>query len=354
MVTTRSACGVLGVLLACGGMLVLPRSVQGQGRGAARSSAIERLLAGQFAWRVGPPLISRPESATDTYISIKDPSVVYYKGRWHLFCSVIRQGAPYQTEYLTFRDWNSVGSARRQTLRMHQGGRYGAPQVFYFAPHRKWYLICQAMHDTWNPQYAAAFATTSDITDPDSWSPLKPLGALPAEGKPGLDFWIICDDQKAYLFFTTLDGRLWREETSLRSFPTGWSQPALALQDDIFEAGHIYRLKGLDRYLAVIEAQSGHGWRYFKAYLADRLDGEWRPLAASKDQAFASMANTEHTPPRWTDCISHGELLRAGYDQRLEVDPARLRFLFQGVLDSECAGRGYGQIPWRLGLLEAR
>jgi hypothetical protein len=66
------------------------------------------------------------------------------------------------------------------------------------------------------------------------------------------------------------------------------------------------------------------------------------------------MANTEHTGERWTDCISHGELLRAGHDQRLEVDPARLRFLFQGVLDREREGLGYGQIPWRLGLLGAR
>ncbi|NLC57492.1 MAG: hypothetical protein GX774_11695 [Armatimonadetes bacterium] len=354
MVTSRSAISILRMGLVCWGLLALPCALQGQGPSVAGGSATENLLAGRFAWRVGPPLISHPESTTDTYVLIKDPSVVYFKRRWRLFCSVIRQGAPYQTEYLSFRDWNSVGTARRHILRIHKDGRYGAPQVFYFAPHRKWYLICQAMHDTWNPQYAAAYATSSDITDPESWSSLKPLGALPADGKPGLDFWIICDDRKAHLFFTTLDGCMWREETSLSNFPTEWSRPVLALQDDIFEAAHIYRVKGMDRYLAVIEAQSGHGWRYFKAYLAERLEGQWKPLAATKELAFASMANTEHIEPRWTDCISHGELLRAGYDQRLEVDPARLRFLFQGVLDRECQGRGYGQIPWRLGLLTAR
>ncbi len=355
MVTLRSACGIPGASLVWWVLLAPPCAAQGQRPDAALGgSAIESLLAGQFAWRAGPPLISHPEPTTDTYISIKDPSVVYYEGRWHLFCSVIRDGAPYQTEYLSFGDWDSVGTAERHILRMHEAGRYGAPQVFYFAPHGKWYLICQATDEAWNPQYAAAYATTSDITDPGSWSSLAPLGARPADGKPGLDFWIICDDQKAYLFFTTLDGCLWREETSLGSFPTGWSEPELALQDDIFEAGHIYRVKGVDRYLAVIEAQGGHGWRYFKAYLADQLDGEWEPLAATKELAFASMANTEHGDARWTDCISHGELLRAGHDQRLEVDPAGMRFLFQGVLDRECEGRGYGQIPWRLGLLEAR
>lgn len=355
MAAWRSLSGVLGASLLGWVFLVPPCAPQGTGpTGAADGSAIESLLAGRFAWRAGPPLISHPESATDTYVSIKDPSVVYYEGRWHLFCSVIRSGAPYQTEYLSFQDWADTSTAERRILPIHKDGRYGAPQVFYFAPQGKWYLICQAMHDTWDPQYAASYATTSDISDPDSWRPLQPLGALPADGKPGLDFWVICDDAKAHLFFTTLDGRMWREETSLASFPGGWSQPKLALQDDIFEAGHIYRLKGMDRYLAVIEAQGGHGWRYFKAYLADRLDGEWTPLAATRDQAFASMANTEHPAERWTDCVSHGELLRAGHDQRLEVDPAGMRFLFQGALDREIEGRGYGQIPWRLGLLVAK
>ena len=50
--------------------------------------------------------------------------------------------------------------------------------------------------------------------------------------------------------------------------------------------------------------------------------------------------------------MSHGELLRSGRDQLLEVDPANLRFLFQGVSDREREGKSYGQIPWRLGLLE--
>ena len=34
------------------------------------------------------------------------------------------------------------------------------------------------------------------------------------------------------------------------------------------------------------------------------------------------------------------------------VDPARLRFLFQGVSDDDRRGKPYGEIPWRLGLLE--
>jgi hypothetical protein len=55
------------------------------------------------------------------------------------------------------------------------------------------------------------------------------------------------------------------------------------LRDDIFGASHTYRLRGIDRYLTVVEAQAG-GRRYYKAYLADRLDGAWTPLAATSDR----------------------------------------------------------------------
>ncbi|MCK4298115.1 MAG: hypothetical protein KAX80_01210, partial [Planctomycetes bacterium] len=231
-------------------------------------------------------------------------------------------------------------------------GFFCAPQVFYFQPHARWYLICQASDESWNPNYQPAYSTSDDISAPGSWSPLTPLGARQADGKTGLDFWIICDEEKAHLFFTTLDGRMWREETPLEDFPTGWSEPRLAIKGDIFEASHTYLLKGVGKYLTLVEAQGGHGWRYYKAYVADRLDGEWRPLAATKEKCFASMANTEPVGPRWTDSISHGELVRAGFDQRLEVDPSNLRFVFQGVRDRDRSGKPYGQIPWRLGMLE--
>ena len=58
--------------------------------------------------------------------------------------------------------------------------------------------------------------------------------------------------------------------------------------------------------------------------------------------------------PEWTTNISHGELLRAGIDETLEVDPADVRFLFQGASDNEYRGKAYGKIPWRLGMLEAQ
>ena len=309
------------------------------------------LLAGWFQWKVSPPLVAPVKVQDDVYYSVKDPSVVFHGGRWHLFCSVRGRKRSHQIEYLSFTDWKKTSAAKRQMLTMH-AGFFCAPQVFYFTPHKKWYLICQASDESWKPKYGAAYATTTNIADPKSWSKLRPLGHRHAGGRAGLDFWVICDAAKAHLFFTTLNGRMWREETALKDFPTGWSQPVLAIKGDLFEASHTYRLKGMDKYLTVVEAQGGHGWRYFKAYVADHLGGAWTPVAATKQKTFASMANTQPTGRRWTDCISHGELLRAGFDQRLEVDPADLRLVFQGVLDRDRRGKKYGEIPWRLGVLE--
>jgi hypothetical protein len=275
---------------------------------------------------------------------------VFDQGRWHLFCTVRGRERSHQIEYLTFADFDHAPQAQRQFLNIHPGF-YCAPQVFYFRPQQTWYLICQASDPAWQPEYGPAFSTTKDIADAGSWSPLRPLGYHKPADNAGLDFWIICDDDNAHLFFTTLDGRMWREQTRLSDFPAGWSEPVVALQADVFEASHTYKLQGVDLYLTVIEAQGAQGGRYYKAYIADRLDGEWQPLADQEANSFAGQTNVSFPGVPWSDSISHGELLRAGIDQRLEIDPARLRFLFQGVTQPQRAGKVYGQFPWRLGLL---
>jgi len=307
--------------------------------------------AGQFRWKTGLPLVAPVDRLGEVCFSVKDPSIVRYGDRWHLFCTVRGSSRTHTIEYLTFTDFKDANTAQHHVLKCHPG-YFCAPQVFYFTPHKKWYMICQASSDSWQPNYQPAYSTTDDIAEPNSWSTLMPLfEQKPANVKAWLDFWIICDDNKAYLFFTSLDGNMWRAETSFAKFPHGWSKPAVALSGDVFEASHTYSLKGR-KYLTLIEAQNGYGWRYYKAYLADRLDSSWQPLAADKEKTFASMKNVSQTAEHWTDSISHGELIRDGYDQTMQVDPQNLRFLFQGVTDAARAGKQYGQIPWRLGILE--
>jgi endo-1,4-beta-xylanase len=83
--------------------------------------------------------------------------------------------------------------------------------------------------------------------------------------------------------------------------------------------------------------------------LATRLDGAWTPLASTESNPFARANNATFPSGQWTRDISHGEMIRSGIDQLLEIDPCRMQYLYQGMNPS--AGGPYNLLPWRLGLL---
>jgi hypothetical protein len=311
----------------------------------------EALQDGRFSWKASGPLIDvgPGREAADPLISIKDPTVVFHGGRWHVFATVRMKSGKVDMEYLNFTDWAQANQVPRHVLAWHDQ-YYCAPQVFYFTPHQKWYLVYQLAEKTRQPPFGPCFSTTETLDNPRSWTKPQPM-VTNAPAKPKwLDFWVICDADKAHLFYTSLDGHLWRRETRMADFPFGWSEQKLALQADIFEASHTYKLKGRNQYLTIVEAQ-GDARRYYKAYLADRLEGPWVGLADTAAKPFAAHANVRQNP-EWTASISHGELIRAGVDESMEVDPLDLRFLFQGASDADYRGPAYGGIPWRLGILE--
>lgn len=360
-----SVCGGLLCLLIQPILFPLPSAAQqtsttNDARLSADQSAPGWLQTGRFAWTSSEPLVQVvpalfPASPEHPWVSVKDPSIVHFDGRWHLFCSLRKEKSGegrIRVGYTSFSDWDQAGKARWSVLEL-TSGYHGAPQVFYFEPHRIWYMIYQAEDSSRDLRYGPCFSTNTRLDDPAGWSLPQPLYRVPEGTKAGLDFWVICDPRDAHLFFTTLDGRMWKARTSIDQFPDrGWSEPEVVLQTDIFEASHTYKLKGIDQYLTLIEAQEGNARRYYKAFLADSLNGPWKPLAASRDRPFASPLNV--TPPSipWTDSYSHGELIRDGVNQQLEVDPQRLRFVFQGASAEEYQIGNYGMIPWKLGVLE--
>jgi hypothetical protein len=306
---------------------------------------------GKFRWVGSAPLVSPIKERDDPCHAIKDPTVVLVEGRWHVFATIRSKKRTHQIEYLSFTDWKEADKAKRSVLTITDG-YFCAPQVFWFSPHKKWYLIHQASDPKRRVSLQPAFSTSERIDQPGSWTkPTFLFEKHPDNVRSWIDFWVICDDELAHLFFTSNDGRMWRSQTELADFPLSWSRPAVVLEGDIFEASHTYRLKGLNQFLTIIEAQVPGGRRYYKAYLADRLDGRWKPLADTLQKPFAAPVNVKDEGKHWTDSISHGELLRSGYDEKLEVDPARLKFLYQGVAEADRRGKPYGEIPWRLGLL---
>lgn len=302
-------------------------------------------------WEYSAPLIAPEKRDRDQSRAQKDPTLVFYGGKWHVFMTVKLPGRS-AIEYCSFQDWKDADSSRRTILKISDSAYYCAPQVFYFSPDKKWYLVYQ-MGVAGAKKMWVAYSTTTDIADPESWTQAKPIldgGEDDPRQVGGLDYWIICDDQRAYLFLTSLNGKMWRLWTRVEDFPKGFDHCELALQAKIFEASHTYRIKGHDKYVTVIEE---NGRRYYKAYVADRLDGQWAPIADTAERPFASWRSIR--PARgvepWTDNVSHGELIRDGYDQTLTVDPNNLRFIFQGMWDKDKHGRGYGQFQWRIGML---
>lgn len=303
-------------------------------------------------WEYSAPLISPEKRDRDMSRAQKDPTLVFLEGRWHVFMTVKLPGRS-AIEYCSFEKWEDADRSRRTILNISDSDYYCAPQVFYFSPHEKWYLIYQ-MGVPQADKMWVAYSTTADIADPGSWTRARPIldgGPEDPRKVGGLDYWIICDERRAYLFLTSLNGKMWRLWTKLEDFPNGFDHCEIVLQAKIFEASHTYRLKGQSKYLTIVEE---NGRRYFKAYLADRLDGEWTPIADTAQKPFAGFANVRPARgvSRWTDNISHGELIRDGIDQTLTIDPGHLRFVFQGMLDKDKSGKGYGQFQWRIGMLK--
>ncbi|MET1075939.1 MAG: non-reducing end alpha-L-arabinofuranosidase family hydrolase [Umezawaea sp.] len=311
-------------------------------------------LPSSFRWSSSGALIGPKPDSTHANVAVKDPSVVYYNGKYHVFASTYTNG--YNLMYTSFSDWSQASAAPHYYLdRSAIGAGYrAAPQVFYFAPQRLWYLIYQTGSN-------ASYSTTTDIANPASWSAPKNFYAngMPQIIKDNIgngywvDFWMICDSAKCYLFSSDDNGHLYRSETTLANFPNGFTNTVIALQDSnknrLFEASNVYKIAGKNQYFLVHEAIGSDGRRYFRSWTSTSIAGSWTALADSESNPFARANNVTFPGGQWTRDISHGEMVRTNVDQTMEISPCNLSYLYQGMDPS--AGGDYNKLPWKLGLL---
>jgi hypothetical protein len=329
------------------------------------------LLGKPLKWVSTAPLVVPQHDDTHFLFSVKDPTVAFIDGTWEIYATanmvmgpqaapLVQPGAArparggtFNMVHLSFKEWKDAPQAK--LFYMDNAGFTGykcAPELFYFAPHKKWYLTFQTQ--------APAFSTSVTPGDPNSWTKPENFFAddLYRQYMPRLpiDYHFIGDGQHMYMFFTGDDGNFYRSRTTYAEFPAGFSKPVVAMRgtrNTVFEGTYTYKIKGTDKYLTIVEAL---GNRYYRAYVADKLDGEWYPIEGfdTMEKPFAGKANVTFEPgvEPWSVQVSHGELILDSNDERMILDPNNLTFLYQGISEADNKG-DYGALHYKLGLLRA-
>lgn len=311
-----------------------PSGASSSGRPTSPGTRGPGRLPTSFQWRSGAPVIP-PRVDAGGATGFKDASVVYDGGRWHMFVTMVGPTG-YGLGYLTFSRWSDAGTAPVRPLAssLIGAGYRAAPQVFYFAPQKLWYLV----YETGNPSYS----TNPNLSNPDGWSAPKTFYAgIPASIQPYIasggiwvDPWVVCDDTTCYLFTSDNRGHLFRSQTPKASFPNGMDQPVVAAQDtgrgNTFAGSRVYRVSGTSQYLLLSQAFGPDGHAYLRSWTSTSISAPWTPLANSSAVPFAGAADISPAGPLTTD-VARGELIRSANDETLTISPCQLQLLYLGL-----------------------
>jgi len=273
-----------------------------------------------------------PPGAFDD-ISVKDPTIVYSGGKWHLFYTGRDVGVVgnFRMGYASANSIPELNSATRHYLSSLNGGSYFcAPQVFWFEEKGTWYLIYQS-------GLGPTFSTNTDIGNPSGWAAGTSMGFSGGV----VDYWCISDGSYVYCFYSPLGTTILRRRTTVADFPYNWSE-ASTVATDTFEASHVYKNNADGKYYMMVEDVS----RHFELWTASDLGGTWTRLQEQWAHGDQLVFNADH----WTDQVSHGEIIRAGVDEKMEISSInRCEILIQGVVDGNYGD--YGNIPYDLGII---
>ncbi|MBN2715730.1 MAG: hypothetical protein JXX14_07725 [Deltaproteobacteria bacterium] len=147
-----------------------------------------------------------------------------------------------------------------------------------------WYLVFQ--------NSPPAYVTSTDPGDVSTWSAIPQFMPNPTflsdNGDADMDYWVICDDTNCYLFFTAFNGSLYRAQTPIGDFPSGFSEAnTVEVMTDsqyaLFTGTAVYNMQGTNTYLLLVAGFDGDG-EYYRAWTSDALNGTWTDLASQQRQ----------------------------------------------------------------------
>jgi hypothetical protein len=297
---------------------------------SSQTVTVSQSGSGGGTWSIQPRCFQDGPSGSFDDIAVKDPSIVNSGGRYHLFYTG-KDSSNWRMGYASATSISGLSSATHTYMSSLNGGSYFcAPQVFYFGAKGKWYLIYQSGQ-------GATYSTNSDVGNPSGWAAGRGMGF----GSGAVDFWCISDGSNVYCFYSPQDGShtIKRRSTSVANFPSGWSGES-TICSDTFEAPHVYKNNADGKYYMMVEDIS----RHFELWTATSLGGTWTKV----DENWANVNNATFTGERWTNQISHGEILRAGTGETMPISSINsCQVLIQGTTGSG----DYGSLPYDLGLM---
>lgn len=327
-------------------------------------------------WNIqGTVLSSRPDHFFDN-IAVKDPSIVYFQNKYHLFYTTKKKDDTGKIHtgcgYTSAQNIKDLNQSKRYNIDSITGCNIIAPQIFYFKPHKLWYLVGHTnLVENDLSILKPVYLTNKNIENVYGWTEAKEMKTGKSDDDFWIDFWVICNDRFAYMFYSNQEGSVYRISCPLKDFPEGFfhSSPEVALHENhlleekawkMFEAVHIYYVKAEKKYLALLEGAYKHPVRnndvdarnrFIFGMTADSLNGDWKRIVRNKNVFLAEARNLfiEDRKNIKYSLISHPELIRAGYDQKLEIEDYNLRMLFQTFDSSNTPDSyNYNELPWEL------